>query len=130
MHSLIPTHIHPHSPTPINNQPKKGHTHPHPTTTSQKKVTLTHTHPQRAIKRSHSPTITHISQKISHSPTSTHTQPKRSHSPTPTHAQAKKGLTHPHPAKKGSHPSTHNWKKEFHVSNTWYIGEKYSFSRY
>ena len=81
----------------------------------------------------HTPTLTH-----------THLRPakKRSHSPTPTHTQPKKGHTHPHPptpSQKRSHPPTlshkkvtpthtptHNWKKECHVSITWYIREKYS----
>ena len=82
-------------------------THPHLPTLDQKKVTLTHTHPHPVKKRSHSPTRTHIqTKKMPHSPTSTH--------------------THPHSARKRSHPPTHNWKKECHVSNTWYICEKYS----
>ena len=47
--------------------------------------------------------------------------------PTQTKTQLKKGDTHPHPAKKKSHPFTHNWKKECDACNTWYIREKYSF---
>ena len=42
---------------------------------------------------------------------------------------SKKGHIHPHPftpSQKRSHPPTHTWKKEYHVSNTWYIREKYS----
>ena len=136
--TLTHTHPHPakkwsHSPTPTHIQPKKGHHHPHPSTSSQKKVTLTYTHLHPAIKRSRSPTLTHTQPRKGHKHPHTlhpakkvtpiHTQPKKSsQTPTATHTQPKSGHTQ---SKKGyTHP--HNWKKECHVTNTWYIREKYS----
>ena len=96
-----------HSPTPTHTQPRKGHTHPHPPTSSQKNFTNTHTHPHPAKK-------CHV-----------HPHP------------AKKCYTHrhlakqwSHPAKKRSCPPIHNWKKECHVSSTWYIRISIPFSQY
>ena len=69
------THIHPHSPTPI-----------------QKKVTLTYTHPHQAKKRSHLPTSAYTQPKTGH------THP---HLPTPSQKKVIRTHTHPHPDKKG-----------------------------
>ena len=119
-HLPRPTHTNPflatrsqkksHSPTPTHTQPKEGETPPHSLTPSQKKITPTHTHPKKV-------TLNH-----------THPHPAKKRSYPPTHSQIKVTNTHtnPHPSKKWSHSPTHNWRKECHMSNTWYMCEKYS----
>ena len=77
------THIHPHPPTPIHNQPKKGHTHLHPSITIHKKVTLTHNH----LDQAKNITLTNFYP---------HPGKERSYPPTPTNTLPKKGHTHPH----------------------------------
>ena len=118
------THTYPHSPT--TNEKKITLTHTQP-----KKVTLTHTYPYSTKRRSHSSTLTHTRKKMV-IPTHTHPQPPKK-KVTPTQTQPSKGHKHPYlptPTQKWSHQPTHNWKKEYHVSNTWHIREKYPFSQY
>ena len=101
------------------------HLHPakkksHPPTPSQENVTLTYTYSHPAKKMI---------------PTHTHPHPTRKNV-TPTHTQSRKGRKHLHPptpapkvvtsSQKRSHPPTNKWKKEHHVSHTWYMREKYS----
>ena len=108
--NVILTHRDPHSPTPANIQPKK--------------VTLTHTNPHPAKKGHIHPYPPTLCQKGNTHPST----PRQKMSYLPTLSQIKATNTHiyPRPATKWSHPPTNNWKKECHVSNTWYIREKYS----
>ena len=89
---------HPCSSTPTQ-------THPHSPLPSQEKAILTHTQPKKS----------HTHQNLTK---------KRSKNPHPL-TSSQEMVT---PSLKKSYLPMHNWKKEFHVSNTWYIRENYSYS--
>ena len=126
-HLTTPTHTHPHSPTlawKTSDSPTETHTHQHLPTSSQKRShspTPTHTQPKKGHTHPYPPTL--CQKGNTHPPT-----PRQKMSYLPTRSQIKATNTHiyPRPATKWSHPPTNNWKKECHVSNTWYIPEKYS----
>ena len=91
---------HPCSSTPTQ-------THPHSPLPSQEKAILTHTQPKKS----------HTHQNLTK---------KRSKNPHPL-TSSQEMVT---PSLKKSYLPMHNWKKEFHVSNTWYIREIIPFPQH